>query len=84
MATITQLRTLGHCGLNYYLYRFGKRHCPYYWEYGKGKETLEHYLLEYRRYYDERIKLRKELKHNVEDMGRTAEMNQEGDKEMRK
>ena len=59
VATITQLRT-GHCGLNYYLHRFGKRYSPY-CECGKGKETVEHYLLECRRYHEERIKLRKEI-----------------------
>ena len=59
VATITQLRT-GHCGLNYYLHRFGKSYSPY-CECGKGKETLEHYLLECRRYHEERIKLRKQI-----------------------
>ena len=52
VAKIIQLRT-GHCGLNHYLHRFGKRNSPY-CECGMGKETVEHYLLDCRRYKDKR------------------------------
>src|SRR5437762_1368706 len=58
-ATIVQLRT-GHCGLNHYLHRFGKRTSPY-CECGYGKETVEHYMLECRKYKDQRKRLRKEV-----------------------
>jgi hypothetical protein len=58
-AIIAQLRT-GHCGLNRYLHRFSLRNSPYY-RCGYGKETVEHYLLEYRNYRDQRRKLRKEV-----------------------
>src|SRR5437667_1498082 len=51
VAKIVQLRT-GHCGLNHYLHRFGKRYSPY-CECGTGKETVEHYLLECRRYKEQ-------------------------------
>ena len=59
-AMISQLRT-GHCGLNYYLHRFGKKNPPY-CECGNGKETVEHYLLECRRYNEQRKTLRKEVR----------------------
>src|SRR5439155_8361368 len=59
VATITQLRT-GHCGLNYYLHRFGKRNSPY-CECGMGKETVEHYLLECRKYNEQRRRLRNQV-----------------------
>ena len=58
-ATIAQLRT-GHCGLNHYLHRFGKKTSPY-CECGYGKETVEHYLLECRKYKDQRKRLQKEV-----------------------
>jgi ribonuclease HI len=59
-ARIAQLRT-GHCGLNHYLHRFGLRNSPY-CECGNGKETVEHYLTECRKYKAQRKELRKELK----------------------
>jgi ribonuclease HI len=58
-ATIVQLRT-GHCGLNNYLYRFGISDTPY-CECGYGKETVEHFLLECRRYKEQRRVLRQEV-----------------------
>jgi len=57
--TIAQLRT-GHCGLNHYLHRFGKTTSPY-CECGYGKETVEHYLLECRKYKEQRKRLRKDV-----------------------
>ena len=42
-ARLAQLRT-GHCALNGYLYRFGKKSSPT-CECGYGKETVEHYFL---------------------------------------
>ena len=57
-AEIAQLRT-GHCGLNRNLYHFGIKHSPYSQrEY--GKEIVEHYLLECRKYREQRKKLRRE------------------------
>src|SRR5216110_191148 len=58
-AKIAQLRT-GHCGLNRYLHRFGKKNtsccqCEY------EKEMMEHYLLECRKFREQRKKLRKEI-----------------------
>ena len=53
---ITQLRT-GHCGLNHYLHRFGINESPF-CECGYGKETVEHFLLECRKYKEQRKKLR--------------------------
>ena len=58
-AKIAQLRT-GHCGLNRYLHRFGIKNTSY-CECGYGKETVEHYLLECRRYKDQRKTLRREV-----------------------
>ncbi len=58
-AKIAQLRTR-HCGLNRYLHRFGIKNTPYY-QYGYGKETIEHYLLECRKFREQRKKLRKEI-----------------------
>lgn len=55
-AMITQLRT-GHCGLNHYLHRFGINESPF-CECGYGKETVEHFLLECRKYKEQRKKLR--------------------------
>ena len=51
-AKLVQLRT-GHCALNSYLHRFGKRNSPT-CECGYGKETVEHYLLECRKYKEQR------------------------------
>jgi len=59
VAKIVQLRT-GHCGLNHYLHRFGKRNSPY-CECGMGKETVEHYLLECRRFKQQRKKMIKDI-----------------------
>ena len=59
-AKIAQLRT-GHCGLNHYLHRFGIKQSPY-CECGNGKETVEHYLTECRRYKEQRKELRKAIK----------------------
>ena len=58
-AKIAQLRT-GHCGLNRYLNRFGIKNSPY-CQCGYGKETVEHYLLECRKFREQRKKLRKEV-----------------------
>ena len=58
-AKIAQLRT-GHCGLNRYLHRFGISNTPY-CQCGYGKETVEHYLLECRKFREQRMKLRKEI-----------------------
>jgi len=55
-ATIAQLRT-GHCGLNHYLHRFSINESPF-CECGYGKETVEHYLLECRKYKEQRRRLR--------------------------
>ena len=60
VAKIVQLRT-GHCGLNRYLHRFGLKKSPY-CECGYGKETVEHFLLECRKYRDQRKELKKELR----------------------
>ena len=59
-STMAQLRS-GHCGLNRYLHRFNLRHSPY-CECGQGKEIVEHYLLECRRYKPERKELREKVK----------------------
>ena len=58
-AKLVQLRT-GHCGLNYYLHRFGIKESPL-CECGYGKETVEHFLIECRRYRDQRSELRKNV-----------------------
>ena len=50
----------GHCGLNSYLHRFGKADSPY-CECGYGKETVQHYLLECRKFKDQRASLRTTL-----------------------
>ena len=57
--TLAQLRT-SHCALNGYLNRFGKVTSPY-CECGYGKETVQHFLLECRRFKNERTKLRTEV-----------------------
>ena len=59
VAKIVQLRT-GHCGLSHYLHRFGKRNSPY-CECGMGKETVEHYILECRRFKQQRKKMIKDI-----------------------
>ena len=59
MTTLVRLRT-SHCGLNHYLYRFNIKNISY-CECGQGKETVEHYLLECRKYNEQRKKLRKEV-----------------------
>ena len=56
---LAQLRT-GHCPLNGYLHRFGKKNSPI-CECGYGKETVEHYLLECRKYREQRKVLRKNV-----------------------
>src|SRR5947207_12439867 len=56
---IAQLRT-GHCGLNRYLYRFDIKNTSYY-HYKYKKETMKHYLLECRKFREQRKKLRKEV-----------------------
>ena len=58
-AKIAQLRT-GHCGLNRYLHRVGRKNSPY-CQCGYGKETVEHYLLECRNFREERKKLKREV-----------------------
>ena len=54
---VVQLRT-GHCGLNKYLHRFGKRYSPY-CSCGYAKETVEHFILECPNYKVQRKELRK-------------------------
>ena len=56
---MAQLR-MGHCALNNYFYRFGKRGSPY-CECGYGKETVQHFLLECRNYRAERKSLREKV-----------------------
>ena len=56
-AQVAQLRT-GHCGLNKYLHRFGKRYSPY-CSCGYAKETVEHFILECPNYKVQRKELRK-------------------------
>ena len=58
-AKLAQLRT-GHCALNGYLHRFGKKSSST-CECGYGKETVEHYLLECRKYREQRKMLRKNV-----------------------
>ena len=55
VATLIRLRT-GHCGLKQYLHRFKKADTPH-CECRQGKETVEHYLLECRKYTREREEL---------------------------
>ena len=59
VAMIARLRT-GYCKLNHYMYRFKIKDSPY-CECGNGKETVEHYLLECRKYNEQRKKLRREV-----------------------
>ena len=56
---LAQLRTR-HCGLNHYLHKFKISNTPY-CSCGYGKETVEHFLMECRKYKDHR----KELERNV-------------------
>ena len=56
-AQIVQLRT-GHCGLNKYLHRFGKRYSPY-CSCGYAKETVEHFILDCPNYKVQRKELKK-------------------------
>jgi ribonuclease HI len=56
-AILVQLRT-GHCGLNKHLHRLKLVNSAY-CACGYGKETVEHFLLECRRYKEERKQLRK-------------------------
>src|SRR5436190_23271290 len=56
---IAQLRT-GHYGLNRYLHHFGIKNTSY-CQYEYEKETIEHYLLEYRKFREQRKKLRKKI-----------------------
>jgi ribonuclease HI len=58
-AQVVQLRT-GHCGLNKYLHRFGKRYSPY-CSCGYAKETVEHFILECPNYKTQRKELRKRV-----------------------
>jgi len=53
-----QLRT-GLCWLNHYIHRFGRKETPY-CDCGNGKETVEHFFLECRKYAEQRKKLRKD------------------------
>jgi hypothetical protein len=50
----------GHCGLNKYLHRFGKRYSPY-CSCGSAKETVEHFILECPNYKIKRKELRKRV-----------------------
>ena len=58
--TLAHLRT-GHCRLNHYLHRFNLQESPY-CECGYGKETVEHYLKECRRYKEQRKEMYKEIR----------------------
>ena len=58
-AKLAQLRT-GHCALNGYLHRFGKMDSST-CECGQGKETVEHYLLECRKFREQRKVLRRNV-----------------------
>ena len=58
-AHAVQLRT-GHCGLNDYLHRFGKKDSPT-CECGHGKETVEHYLLECPNYREQSVEINRDL-----------------------
>ena len=60
VAKLVRLHT-GHCGLNYYLHRFKIRSSPY-CECGYGKETIEHDLMECRKYNEQRKTLRKKVR----------------------
>src|SRR5436190_9856167 len=59
VAKLVQLRT-GHCGLNHYLLRFKIKTSPY-CECGYGKETVEHYPVECRKYNEQRKTLREKV-----------------------
>jgi len=59
MSTISQLRT-GHCELNLHRHRFGHVKSPY-CKCGYGKENVEHYLLEFKNYKEQRKNLRHDI-----------------------
>ena len=59
VATLVRLHT-ARCSLNHYLHRFKIKDSPY-CDCGYGKETVEHYLLECRKYNEQRKTLRKEV-----------------------
>jgi len=59
-AQLVQLRT-GHCRLNNYLHRHGHSQTPY-CKCRVGKETVEHYLMECRKYKKERRNMQQEIK----------------------
>jgi endonuclease/exonuclease/phosphatase (EEP) superfamily protein YafD len=59
-AALAQLRT-GHCGLNYYLWRFKKIESSKCEGCGYERETVEHYLLECPKFREERRKLRDKI-----------------------
>ena len=58
-AKIAQLRT-SHCELNHYLHHFSIKNISY-CQYEYRKETIEHYLLEYRKFREQRKKLKKKI-----------------------
>jgi len=62
-ALLAQLRT-EHCGLNKYLHRSSDTPTPY-CQCGYGKETVEHYLMECKRYNEERREMQKEIRRNL-------------------
>src|SRR6266516_1263810 len=57
---LAQLRT-GHCGLNYYLWRFKKEDSAECMSCGYEKETVEHFLTECPSFWEERRELRKKV-----------------------
>ena len=59
-ALLAQLRT-GHCGLNYYLWRFKKEDSAECMSCGYEKETVEHFLTECPSFWEERRELRKKV-----------------------
>jgi RNase H-like protein len=63
VATLVRLRT-GHSGLKQHLYRLSIEDSPY-GECKQGQETVEHYLLECRRYTKQRCTLRYRLRKEV-------------------
>ena len=56
---IAQLR-IDHCELNRYLHHFGIKNISY-CQYEYEKETIEHYLLECRKFREQRKELRKKV-----------------------
>ena len=71
MAKLVQLRT-GHCRLNHYLHRFGLKNTSY-CECGYGKETVEHFLMECRKYKDQRKEMQKQLRRGLGAWGMRME-----------